>query len=232
MGSYQSQFLNESTTVTNNVFQAANSNCTFDCTQSISGNVIIVTGGTGDLTIENSCKITKPTCTLTTVLGSAVTNTISQTAKQTAAAAGGLSFTFNAQNQNINLNAVVQTNVTQVATSNCTISADQDITDNLLILTNHSGNILLSNTADIDRGTCTLSTTATSAITNTVTQDAKQDATVTNCLESIAGIIIVLIICFTAVIMTFIIVGGKIVTSPTQLFKGGNKTTTINQKSS
>lgn len=222
----QTNIINASTTIQNNVLQSSVENCTISCGNNFNYNTLIVIGGSGDINISQSCKVDSSTCQLKASFDSSIQSIIDNIIAQSASAQSGFSFDFSVITQDVNINSIIQNSITQLMSSSCAITSSNNKNSNYILIADRDGNIDLSQTGVITSSTCAMDNIAKAATYSQVTNDATQKSSITNIFALFFIGFIVLIIVMGVVLVAFVVTGGanRLISAAADTSKQGMQT--------
>lgn len=207
MGGKASNLFNDTANISNSITQLSTQNCAITCANTMSNNTYIFSGGTGDITITQTCSVTDATCMFKTAFEANLQTIVESVVKQTASAPN-IGFNFTDVDNRININTYIQNTISQIMNSSCAISATNESDNNYYYVQNHDGNFTLTQNGAISASTCSIDNIAKATSYTKSTADASQKATITNVFNLIAIIFIVLIIVVGIVAAIFLLTGG------------------------
>lgn len=208
MGGASDQTYQENRNFNNTILQASTQTCELICTTEFNNNVLIAINYTGSINITQSCVISNSTCKLKAAFDANIENIIETTVEQSADAMGGLSFTFNLQNEAIDISSVVDNSISQIMTSSCRIESSLEKNNNYFLLVNSSGGIDLGQEGEINSSNCSLDNYAKAATFNTALASATQKTSLQNIFTFIFIAFIVIILVVGVVLLAFVLTGG------------------------
>ena len=208
MGSNTSNTVTQNQTVVNSALQASQQTCQAGCTNSLNNATVIVVGGTGDVTIQQTCKLDGIQCIMASTLDNQVQTVLQAMAKQQSSTMAGFSLDFHNVSQNVNLSQYIKNSVTQIMDSSCKFEAANDISGLYFYAKDRNGNLNITQSAAITNSTCNLNNLAKNVTYNTSSAEADQKAEITNIFALVFVIIIVAIIMAGLVAITFFSTGG------------------------
>jgi hypothetical protein len=213
MGGLATQTFTEVRNFNTNITQASTQSCTIVCKTAFNNNNIIMIGGSGSLNVIQTCQITDSNCQLKTAFTADITNLIKTSVKQSESAMGGVSFTFNSQDQAINISSTVNNSISQIMSSTCKIANDTEANDNYIVAIGRSGDINFTQKGSITSSNCTMDNVAKASAFNKAVTDASQTSKIQSVFTLIFVAFIVLILTVGIVLITFVVTAGKVVTA-------------------
>jgi hypothetical protein len=203
MGSAQSQNISETQDIANQIMQKTSNVCVISTNNNFSGNTVITEGG--DLSIDQVSSITSANCDMSSVLQQQLTNTLQETAKESASALSGLSFTFDDIDLTTNVAVTLRNSVTQLMDNTCNLTASNSVSNNYFFT--KGGDSKFVQDSEISNGLCNMTNSAKSVIDNKVTQDAELKSSITS-VFGILFIVIALILLLPIIIIVIKAVSG------------------------
>ncbi len=205
MGSSVDNSTKIQTEITNDFLQQLENVCVASCTSVASGNTVIVSGTTGDITISSTCS-SDASCTMTNQASSAAQNSISSMAKQDATAVtdyfGG--FSYQDMDNGISVTNSLINNITQISTQTCNASSSSTTSNNFIYVTEGgtAGNISLTASGNAN-ATCVMSNMSKIETYNEVQSNTDQSAKTVGqfAMYGIAAMAVVLIIGIVVVVV-------------------------------
>lgn len=176
--------------------QSSQSSCTATCTATSTGNTIIISGTTigGNLDLSLKCEA-NALCTQQNSLDSSVVNFLKNATQQEATTSG---FPARLLDANINTSALknrTSTAISQFINSSCSATSTTLFANNLVYVTNSQigGDVRLSQEGSATAN-CAQLNAAKLAVTNDLSNTAKQSATSSGLFGGAGGIIALLIV--------------------------------------
>jgi hypothetical protein len=222
MGSVQSSTIKSNNQVSNNLIQTSYQSCHIGCHPTQKSNITIINSKTGNINVDQLCAIDNVQCIMSTNFDASLENILESMASQDNSAVNGFSINFAGIKQNVDLNQLIENQITQIQTSSCDINEEEVEAVNMFVLNSQTGDINMSQKGTISNALCNMDNTAKATSYSKATADATQKASV----KTIAGMFIALL-----VLCIIIIVIVMIVTSTSKGKSGGgggNKPINVN----
>lgn len=210
MGGVSTQSYDEVRNFNTTITQASTQSCEISCTNKFNGNTVILIGLEGNFTVIQRCKIENSNCQLKAAFTANIVNLIETSVQQSAEAMGGLSFTFNSQNQAIDISSTVANSISQIMASTCKISVAGEINNNYIVSIGQKGNILFDQDQGIKSTNCIMDISGKASAFNKSVSDASQSAKVQSVFTLLLIAFVVLVVVIGAVLITFIRSSGKV----------------------
>ena len=199
-------------TVTNDFLTQSNQSCAADCSNTIQGNTIIVSGKAGDINIDQTCTASTAGCVLSADLSSSLDNILDAINDQEQSFTDSM-ISFDPSSQ-VNKSTVKQTlnnKISQIANATCNASVENINSNQLIYVTNEAGYINISQSGDAI-ASCTMNVIAKQQTFNSQQASSTQDQVRENVFVQlfssigmiilIVGIIIILVMFLPEILKT------------------------------
>lgn len=208
MGGISNQSYDEVRNFNTNITQASTQSCTIVCSAVFSNNTVILINHKGSFNVIQTCDIVDSNCQLKAAFNANITSLIESTVQQSATAMGGISFTFNDQDQSIDISSTINNSISQIMSSTCKIANTSDISNNYIVAIGGSGDINFEQKNKITSTNCYMDSSAKASAFNKSVSDASQATELQNAFTMILVAFIVVIVVIGAVLMAFVLTGG------------------------
>jgi hypothetical protein len=219
MGSVQSSTIKSNNRVSNNLIQTSSETCNVSCHETQNINVILIDSTMGNLTFDQLCALDGIQCMMTNNFDASLENILESMASQDNSAVNGFSINFAGIKQNVDLNQLIENQITQIQSSSCDINIDEVKNVYFYAKNSQTGDVNMSQEGKISNALCNMDNTAKATSYSKATADATQKASV----KTIAGMMIALLI-----LCIIIIVIVMIVTSTSKGKGGGGSKQPVN----
>jgi len=197
MGNFQSNYVENTTNIYNDILNASVEGCTATCNQISSGNVVIFDGGNigGNVNVLNqSCRV-DANCVMQNVAETDLSNIIQDTVQQKNTSVGASMFDGIGDQENTNINTENVSNyITQILQSTCQASIWMNSSDNFLFYSANTG----GNFSALNQGDSSTSASASCAMSNIsklkVANSVSNSTTQANTSVGLFGMIILVIL--------------------------------------
>lgn len=228
MGSYVSQSTTVNMTTVNNMIQSSQQSCNYTCSSITSNTTVYVTGDNNTITVSSQCTIDGINCIMDSTFDSTLENTMEamqdQESLQMPGASiglGGISIGWGVVNQTVNVNQVIENQISQIMTNSCDVHAENTVENTYAYVTGNNNVVAIGGSSTITNSTCNMSNTASLLTFNSQTSDSYQSATFKQpvgmmVIMAIILIIIIAIIAWGATKAGSTVSTGSTTTSPSQ----------------
>ena len=182
--------------ILNNVSNVVAQTCSSDIIQTINDNVIIKTGGSGNISLINNATITGANCNMKTSIDTELTSQLSNTVSQlNSEVTGILPFSTGSDKDNyVDIVSTVQNIVANSVKQNCLFDETQHVDNNMIIAVDTTGDITIGNNSTQSNNTCIMDTITKTISTTTMANDVTQaNKTVSIFVYIVIGIIVVVV---------------------------------------
>lgn len=194
--------------VVNTVLQSSESSCTISCQNSIDDVTIIVEGGSGDITIDQECKMDNLNCILKSSFNTQIQDILKSMIDQENSVSGLTNLPWDQISQNVDLYQYIENSITQMMDNSCKFNAGNDASGIYMYVKDRKGNINLSQSASITNASCNMSSIAKAVVYNNESTKTKQAQEITGIFAMIVSCVIIGIIMLGIVLIVFFISGG------------------------
>lgn len=175
------------TDISTNILQKANNVCSDTANNNISNTTIIAAG---NIDIDQTIKANFA-CALANTFDATITNTITDSIKQTATTENGVILPSVGSDSNYSsMNENIRNNISQILNNTCTITKGNNISGDFIVSKTGSVNItqdIINTNGGLD--TCNIQNTVSASAANAVSNTAEQTASITNALTSIVTVL-------------------------------------------
>src|SRR5438309_5169098 len=200
MGGVQTQTINDNQTIVNNMLQLSEESCNIKCQNVFTGNNITIISNNIDFSLDQYCSLDNVSCIMGSSFDVEIQNILKSMLKQEATAVNGFSLNFNDINEDVNLNQLIENQISQIQQSSCNITAGQEISNNVFVLApsdySKKSNVKFSITQDssISNSTCNMNNVSKAVSYNSATADVTQKSAIYTMGSMLLIAIIVLVV--------------------------------------
>lgn len=170
MGGNQSTYTKVTDEVRNEMINRADAACQSVCTQTQTGNIIVIDGSAGNIEISQECKATS-SCIIKNSLNSSVKTILEAILASDQDFQGSpISFTWNSQRSATDNELLLENKITNIMSATCNSEVSQMQSDNIIYVKGTAGNVALTQDGNA-KSNCTLDNIAKMTAYNDVAKD-------------------------------------------------------------
>ena len=207
MGNITSNIISDTQKVSNTILNKANNNCYAKCSNIINNQNINVTGGSGNIDIEQSCK-GLASCAMSSTFEDEIHSILSAQAQQSNSVQEPLfSLGIDLTTNYSNINQSTTTKIANIINNSCASDSNNIINGQMVVVKDRNGNINIGQSGDA-RSTCVINNLSKAIVFNSDQAKTTQKNKITQAIVII--IIVIAIVLIVGAVLSFMLrKGGK-----------------------